>query len=283
MASEHSVHLGVFVHINLWTLAMGQLSKESSASAARNRSDLSRKAPVFMPVTNLNDQVQNMMMLAAVQNQQSNFNSECCDFDPAAPAFVVPSQTLVNERAELHLERHLPAAVSMSAHDFSEPPGLERCYLAQSDCQGASRVSKNAENKMSSGTMKNQLEALQTEDPATVFIARGINKLGFSSARILKSHFSHYGQIKRIHVSASRVKSMHRYGEARPKEIHWRRRAAPLGFIVMQSAESVSQILALGLEQDVNGVTVRLQPFHRHSYTKEPSEDSGDEGDCRSR
>mmetsp|Transcript_9470 Transcript_9470/g.16284 ORF Transcript_9470/g.16284 Transcript_9470/m.16284 type:complete len:324 (-) Transcript_9470:355-1326(-) len=125
---------------------------------------------------------------------------------------------------------------------------------------------KNAPNpdRKKDETMKAQLEALKLEDPECVFIVRGINKLGFSSPKILRAFFSRYGEVKEIYVSPSRVKSMYRYGDQRSTEAHWRLRAAPLGFVVMKYPKATASILADGPEQDVNGVTVRFQPFHRH-------------------
>lgn len=117
-----------------------------------------------------------------------------------------------------------------------------------------------------SETMKAQLQALQLEDPATVFIARRINKLGFSSAEILRAYFSLYGPVKNVYVSHSRVKSLKPLqGERRSSDAHWRLRAAALGFVVMSSADATARILAEGPEHVVNGVTVRLQPFHRRT------------------
>lgn len=117
-------------------------------------------------------------------------------------------------------------------------------------------------------TMKAQLQALQNEDPSHVFIARRINKLGFSSADQLRVHFSQYGEVKNVYVSHSRVKSLKTLGRYRnleesPGQSHWRLRAAALGFIVMASAEATSRIINGGPEHQVNGVIVRVNAFHR--------------------
>lgn len=130
-------------------------------------------------------------------------------------------------------------------------------------------------------TMKDQLEALQLEDPAAVFLVRGINKLGFSSGKILRAFFSRYGEVKAIYMSPSRVKSLRCHDGSCPSGAHWRLRAAPLGFIVMKSAEATARILEDGPEQLVNDVRVRLQAFHRHAEALEkdmedPKDDMGD-------
>lgn len=110
-------------------------------------------------------------------------------------------------------------------------------------------------------TMKVQLQALQLEDPATVFIARRINKLGFSSSDALRDYFSKYGQVTSIHVSHSRVKNLRPVSD-RGADAQWRLRPAALGFVVMSSAEATARILEDGPEHCVKGVPVRTQPFH---------------------
>merc|ERR1719201_2372636 len=124
-------------------------------------------------------------------------------------------------------------------------------------------------------TMKAQLQALQREDERTVFIARRINKLGFSSAEGLRAYFSRYGPVKNVYVSHSRVKSLKRLGgERRSPDAHWRLRAAALGFVVMTSADATARILADGPEHLINNVTVRLQAFHRRAgVTEDEDED----------
>lgn len=117
-------------------------------------------------------------------------------------------------------------------------------------------------------TMKSQLQALQREDPTTIFIARRINKLGFSSAELLRLYFDNYGPVKSVYVSHSRVKSVQAQGERRGSESQWRLRAAALGFVVMQDASSTAQILADGPEHIVNGVAVRVHTFHRPTFTE---------------
>jgi len=126
--------------------------------------------------------------------------------------------------------------------------------------------------------MKQQLQALQLEDPATVFIVRRINKLGFSSADHLRAYFGRYGEVKDVYVSHSRVKSLRPMGERRlPNDTHWRLRAAALGFLVMVSAEARSQILAEGPGHTINSVAVRVHPFHRRSYAEVSDVEEADE------
>lgn len=116
-------------------------------------------------------------------------------------------------------------------------------------------------------TMKSQLQALQNENPETVFIARGINRLGFESAALLRSHFSDYGEVKTVYVAHSRVRSVCGARRRSPKPT-WHMRAAPLGFIVMATTKAAAAILAEGSEHDVHAVTLRVYPFHRRESNK---------------
>jgi hypothetical protein len=114
--------------------------------------------------------------------------------------------------------------------------------------------------------MKTQLQALLNEDPASVFIARRINKLGFSSAECLRTHFRSYGEVKDVYVSHSRVKvnlPKNFRGERRSSDTRQRLRPASLAFVVMASADSTARILADGPEHIINGVTVLMQAFQR--------------------
>jgi len=107
---------------------------------------------------------------------------------------------------------------------------------------------------------------VRLEDPSSVFIARRINKLGFSSPEVLQAHFSQYGQVKGVLVSHSRVKSFQASGrKSRGGGEHQRLRAAGLGFVVMESAEDAAKILSEGSEHLVNGVVVQLKPFERYT------------------
>jgi len=48
-----------------------------------------------------------------------------------------------------------------------------------------------------------------------------------------------------------------------------RLRAAALGFVVMESRESVVRILEAGPEHEVNGVFVRVYPFHKQDTAEQ--------------
>jgi hypothetical protein len=127
----------------------------------------------------------------------------------------------------------------------------------------------------STETMKTQLQALQLEDPGSVFIARRINKLGFSSAEQLRSYFSRYGEVKGVYVSHSRVRCVRPMGRHVPEpESHWRLRAAALGFVVMESPEATRGILA-DSEHVIHNCMIKVYAFHRRSCAEMGEEGMG--------
>lgn len=131
-------------------------------------------------------------------------------------------------------------------------------------------------------TMKSQLQALQLEEPSTIFIARRINKLGFASAELLRLYFGRYGSVKGVYVSHSRVKSLRSVGGGRLQDTCWRLRAAGLGFVVMQTSEATSQILADGPRHMVNGVSVQVHTFSRRTCSGEDAEQNDADEDAQS-
>jgi len=131
----------------------------------------------------------------------------------------------------------------------------------QEPCRGdgcmASASSTPAPAERAVDTMKTQLQALQKEDPETIFVARRINKLGFTAADQLRSYFSMYGAVKTVYVPHTRVKSV--------RATYWRDRAASLCFVVMASAEATARLLAEGPEHLVGEVMVRVHTFRLHA------------------
>mmetsp|Transcript_89749 Transcript_89749/g.253077 ORF Transcript_89749/g.253077 Transcript_89749/m.253077 type:complete len:269 (-) Transcript_89749:5-811(-) len=125
-------------------------------------------------------------------------------------------------------------------------------------------------------TMKAQLVALQQEDPATVFIVRRINKLGFQSPEYLKSYFESFGPVKQVHVSHSRVKANRQTGGDR-SDAFWRQRPAALGFVVMESPSDTSRILE-DSEHTIGGVQVLVQVFRRHDPAENGASDNNKGG-----
>lgn len=120
-------------------------------------------------------------------------------------------------------------------------------------------------------TLSTSLQLLSSEDPDCLFIVRRINKLGFKAARKLKQHFSTYGSVVRVLVAHSTVRQ---HGDP---QSHARRRPSSLGFVHMASAEAVRQVLAVGLEQEVDGSLIRVQRFERQHASMEGFEEGEDD------
>lgn len=179
-------------------------------------------------------------------------------------------------KSRMQLPSHAPKGAS-KGHSATEgkKSGAKGGRAADKRSRGSeSHDEKKEQEDPSQGeeanSMKKQLQALQEEDPACVFIVRRINKLGFSSPPVLREHFSRFGPVKHVYVSHSRVKALRgtRQGD-------WRLRAAALGFVVMKHAESTELILASGPEVVVKGVTIRV--FRFQSSTPPEVEDASGE------
>jgi len=120
-------------------------------------------------------------------------------------------------------------------------------------------------------TLQAHLTGLQREDPRRVFIARRIGRMGFRSEEVLMAHYSQYGKVLRVLVAHSKVKPFRTVGN-QP-----RIRPGSLGFVVMESADCVEQILEAGPQQVVAGHPIHVERF-KQNYTKdqksEPEESS---------
>jgi len=103
-------------------------------------------------------------------------------------------------------------------------------------------------------TMKNQLQALDSEDPATVIIARGISKLGLSADETLRHFFAKFGNIKAVHIPHTFKKKAKKRNSCEP-------RAPGRCFIVMSTQEERAKIFAEATQYLVQGVEVTLEAF----------------------
>mmetsp|Transcript_123279 Transcript_123279/g.310297 ORF Transcript_123279/g.310297 Transcript_123279/m.310297 type:complete len:811 (+) Transcript_123279:41-2473(+) len=117
-------------------------------------------------------------------------------------------------------------------------------------------------------TLQVHLTQLQKEDQSHVFIVRGISRMGFKSQEILEAYCAKFGNVLRVMVAHSKVKPFR--GDGKGARI----RPGSLGFVVMDSAESVSRVLAAGEEQTVAGCRIR---FERFQQMTKPSGSGSDE------
>lgn len=116
------------------------------------------------------------------------------------------------------------------------------------------------------------LTELQNEDPKRVFIARKIGSLGFESQHLITEHYSRYGKVLRVLIAQSKVKPF-RNAE---REHGPRIRPGSLGFVVMESKESIDRILSAGKDQVINGFHISVEPFELIAKPKESSNSTTD-------
>lgn len=119
-------------------------------------------------------------------------------------------------------------------------------------------------------TLSASLQALADEDPDCLFVVRRINKLGFKAVRALKRHFSAHGRVVKVLLAHSTVR------QSSISKCLTRRRPSSLGFVHMASSEGAQKIVALGSEQEVGGVMIRVQRFERQSCEEEFDEEQSD-------
>lgn len=90
-------------------------------------------------------------------------------------------------------------------------------------------------------------------DSTRVIMLRGTNRLVKDASESLKTYFSQFGCVERVMLSATRAAN-------KPG----RQRAATIGFLVMDTAESAQAALAHGAEHPVQGVTINVSNFQSH-------------------
>jgi len=105
-------------------------------------------------------------------------------------------------------------------------------------------------------TLSKIMRQVSQEDPDCLFVARRIHKLGFKAPRTLAKHFSSHGIVVRVLAARSTIRQQ---GDMS----HTRQRPSSFGFIQMATAEAVSSVLALGVEQEVQGTIIRVHRFDR--------------------
>jgi hypothetical protein len=115
------------------------------------------------------------------------------------------------------------------------------------------------------GTLRTHLEELRFVNEDCIFVARRINKLGFTSREILKMHFSWYGEVTRVLVAHSKANTM-------LDQSNKKFRPGGLGLIVMKTAASVKAILATE-DHIIAGHKIKAEKFMRHAV--EQSTDAG--------
>jgi hypothetical protein len=178
--------------------------------------------------------------------------------------------------AQNQLQHRLMSRGAQSALASAVPPGKMLASDSPKATQKAADRSKAALGASARRvqTLSTSMQLLSNEDPDCLFIVRRINKLGFKAVRTLKRHFSAQGPVAKVLLAHSTVRQ---HGDP---TCHARRRPSSLGFVQMANAESVIKVLALGAEQEVDGVLIRVQSFERQRIAEcEKEENEAEEAD----
>jgi len=112
--------------------------------------------------------------------------------------------------------------------------------VSREKSKNAAVNSKQMKKIMPGSSLRVNLEDLNSIDSQRIVLCRKINRLGFESAKALKTHFSKFGEVERVLVAHCHSKS---------RTIQYR--PAGIGFAVMCKAEDAQAALACGHEVEV--------------------------------
>jgi len=171
--------------------------------------------------------------------------SEGCEDDPSAPQPAEQAPPL---------DDFLGAdAAKCQGWRLRAAADLQRCPAQQAPVVRAplpalpKKLRKNPNDK--DLPMQKIMQCLEGVNQECVLIIRKMKKLGFDSPGILRMHFGKFGSVETVYVSHS-----HLQGRMRP---------ASLGFVVMDSKESVSKSLASGYVHVMHDVPIYVDAFEQ--------------------
>jgi hypothetical protein len=196
----------------------------------------------------------------------ADYSSEAWQYGPAS---VVPGMGFALQDKSQACYYGLPARGGLPPRGpRTLPPRFPQAAKAQAPpvarstrpAAGARHIGSAAQGPSqetgSEFTLRTHLRELQKVELSRIVLIRKISKLGFDSAPILESHYSHFGKVEKVLVAHSHVKPQH-CGQGT------RLRPSGLGFVVMSEASEVEAILAAGENQFVHGVRVQVRHFER--------------------
>jgi len=117
------------------------------------------------------------------------------------------------------------------------------------ETSGKPQQSRQTSNEMLENLVK------EADDPSCIFIARNINQLGLHSQKMLREHFSQYGEVLRVNVAHRKSKGL-QDNRGQPKT-----RPGNSGLITMKRPGSVRKIMAVGKDHIVSGQKIRIEMF----------------------
>jgi len=118
---------------------------------------------------------------------------------------------------------------------------------------GAAPRSPRVQQPAQASSLQAVMQEIAEVDAGSVILVRKIKKMGFSSRRLLRDHFSQFGMVAKVLMAHSRLK-----GSEQP-----RLRPASLGFVVMRSSAEAEHAFAAGSTQEVSGVSIDVLRFVR--------------------
>jgi len=156
------------------------------------------------------------------------------------------------------------------------PPGLESYWpfaTSEGDTVVPPRHSASIEQAtvdlVGTATIKSQLQALELEDAMTVFVVRGVSKLGLNAGDALRDYFGYYGVVKAVHAPATpkkcgskKVQNAKQHHHVEDVSGRGRQTRAPgRCFVVMSTADERNGILESAAEHLIQNVKVTIAPF----------------------
>jgi len=119
-----------------------------------------------------------------------------------------------------------------------------------------------SESSASEESLSSYLRDLALMDNSRVLMLRRINRLGLNSQAPLEEYFSQFGKVSRVMVAPTRSKAQ--FGQAKARV-----RPAPLGFLVMDTAEEAQAAISAGAEHIIQGECISVLPFESHGVEQD--------------
>eukprot|EP00929_Paragymnodinium_shiwhaense_P078704 TRINITY_DN40812_c0_g1_i1.p1 TRINITY_DN40812_c0_g1~~TRINITY_DN40812_c0_g1_i1.p1 ORF type:complete len:980 (-),score=133.53 TRINITY_DN40812_c0_g1_i1:287-3226(-) len=163
-----------------------------------------------------------------------------------------------NRRASASPSEHLAEGSTSASSQALKIRGSSSTPLASANEMrdtASSDAASSSQKRAQLDTLQMHLAELQAEDPARVFVARKVTAMGCRSKELLTEHYSQFGKVVRVMVSCSKVKPFKGTGARQ------RVRPGSLGFVVMDTPESVRKILSHGELQTVAGCQIQVERF----------------------
>jgi hypothetical protein len=120
-------------------------------------------------------------------------------------------------------------------------------------------------------SLREHLKVVSAEDPRCVFVMRYIHKLGPHAAARLCTHFSWYGQVSQALIADKKNTLRAKVDGSLEKS---KTRPGGLGFMIMESPDSVREILSCGQQQVVDGHPIIVEAFTPHKTNDQVDEGS---------